>query len=339
MIIHYPNKVQENDVIGITAISSAANILKVEKAENNLKKLGFRIRETENVRKENKLVSSSGKIRTEEFMMLWQDKEVSHIIAARGGEFVMEMLPYLHEYKEVLLTSLPKWMQGYSDTSVLNFYLTTNYNIATIHSQNLGDYAMRKLHSSLKDALNMVKLNVGEEYTQNSFDKYAKRDDGNDIEAEYELIYENEYKTVENINKCKVSGRIIGGCIDVIKTVIGTPYDNVEKFCNQFEEGMLWCIENCELSVPDLYRALWQMREVGWFKNVNAFLIGRTYSKEEVGGYTYLDAIQDALSPLNVPIIYDIDMGHVPPQITFVNGAYGEFEYSNGKGKLIQKYI
>lgn len=339
MVIRYPNKVQENDVIGITAISSAANIVKVETAENNLKKLGFRIKETENVRTETKLVSSSGKKRAEEFISLWQDKEVSHIIAARGGEFAMEMLPYLHEHKDVLLNTLPKWVQGYSDTSVLNFYLTTNYNIATVHSQNLGDYAMRKLHSSLIDALNMVKLNVGEEYTQESFDKYAKRDDGNDIEAEYELVYENEYKAVENINECKVSGRIISGCIDVIKTVIGTPYDNVKQFCKQFEEGMLWCIENCELSVPDLYRALWQMREAGWFENVNAFLIGRTYSKEEVGGYTYLDAIQDALSPLNVPIIYDIDIGHVPPQITLINGAYGEFEYSKGKGKLTQKYI
>lgn len=339
MIIRYPNKVNENDTIGITAISSAANILKVEAAENNLKKLGFNIKETKNVRTQDKLVSSSGKTRADEFMSFWKDNEISHIIAARGGEFAMEMLPYLHEYKEELLNTLPKWMQGYSDTSVINFYLTTNYNIATVHAQNLGDYAMRNLHSSLIDTLNMVKLGENEEYVQQSFDKYSKRDDGDDIEAEYELVYENEYKMVGNDNKCKVCGRIIGGCIDVIKTVIGTPYDNVKQFCNQFDEGMLWCIENCELSVPDLYRALWQMREAGWFNNVNAFLIGRTYSKEEVDSYTYLNAIEDALSPLNVPIIYDIDIGHVPPQITFVNGAYGEFEYTNGKGKFIQKYI
>lgn len=339
MIIRYPNKVNENDTIGITAISSAANILKVEAAENNLKKLGFNIKETKNVRTQDKLVSSSGKTRADEFMSFWKDNEISHIIAARGGEFAMEMLPYLHEYKEELFNTLPKWMQGYSDTSVINFYLTTNYNIATVHAQNLGDYAMRNLHSSLTDTLNMVKLDKNEEYVQQSFDKYSKRDDGDDIEAEYELVHENEYKMVGNDNKCKVCGRIIGGCIDVIKTVIGTPYDNVKQFCNQFDEGMLWCIENCELSVPDLYRALWQMREAGWFNNVNAFLIGRTYSKEEVDSYTYLNAIEDALSPLNVPIIYDIDIGHVPPQITFVNGAYGEFEYTNGKGKFIQKYI
>ena len=38
-------------------------------------------------------------------------------------------------------------------------------------------------------------------------------------------------------------------------------------------------------------------------------------------------------------IIYDVDIGHIPPQITCINGAYGEFEYINGKGILKQKYI
>lgn len=35
---------------------------------------------------------------------------------------------------------------------------------------------------------------------------------------------------------------------------------------------------------------------------------------------------------LQVPIIYDIDCGHVPPQITFINGAYAEVELCSGKG-------
>lgn len=339
MIIRYPKAVKENDFIGITAISSAANLDKVEKAEKNLKKMGFNVKETENVRTKYKLVSSSGIKRADEFLKLWKDNEVTYIIAARGGEFAMEMLPYLHKYNKELKLLEPKWMQGYSDTSLINFYLTTNYNIATLHSQNLGDYAMKKLHHSLLDAVNMAKLKQGEEYTQTSFEKYAKADDGTNVEAEYELVYNNKYKMMGNKNECKISGRAIGGCIDVIKTIIGTPYDNVKNFCNQFEEKVIWCIENCELSVPDLYRALWQMREAGWFENASGFLIGRTYSKNEVEDFTYENAIEEALGMLNLPIIYDIDIGHVPPQITFVNGAYMEFEYNDGKGKIKQKYI
>lgn len=339
MIIRYPKSVTQNDTIGVTAISSAANLDKIDMAEENLKRLGYKIKETKNVRTMYKLVSSSGEQRAKEFMELWKDNEVVHIISARGGEFSMEMIPYLHEYKEVLNTLPPKWMQGYSDTSLINFYLTTNCNIATVHAQNLGDYAMKNYHSSLVDTLNMTKLNENEEYIQNSFDKYAKREETGDIYDEYNLVYDNEYKRLDNKENIVVSGRLIGGCIDVIKTILGTPYDNVNNFCNQFDEGIIWYIENCEMSVTDLYRALWQMREAGWFNNVNAFLIGRTYSKEEVGDYTYLDAINDSLGKFNVPIIYDIDVGHVPPQMTYINGAYAEFEYIGGKGILKQKYI
>jgi len=339
MIIRYPNKVNENDTIGITAISSHANLDKVDLAENNLKKLGFDIKETKNVRTKYKLVSSSGKERAEQFLEIWKDKNVSHIIAARGGEFSMEMLPYLHEYKYELMTLSPKWMQGYSDTSFLNFYLTTMYNIATVHAQNLGDYAMRDMHKALIDTLNMVKLNEKEEYIQESFEKYAGIEDTDNLGASYNLIHDSKYKCLTGEDNIKFEGRLIGGCIDVIKTIIGTAYDNVINFCSQFDEGMIWYLENCEMSVMDLYRALWQMRETGWFKNAKGFLIGRTMKSETVDEYTYLDALQDSIGVLNVPIIYDVDIGHVPPQITCINGAYGIFEYKNGKALLKQKYI
>lgn len=339
MIIRYPKAVQKNNTIGITAISSHANLDKVDLAENNLKELGFNVIETENVRTKYKLVSSSGKQRANELMELWKNPKVSHIISARGGEFSMEIIPYLNEYKEKLLKLSPKWMQGYSDTSCINFYLTTNYNIATVHGQNLGDYAMNDMHKALVDTLNMVKLNENEEYIQQSFDKYAGIEDTDDMGASYNLIHESKYKNLSGEENIKFEGRMIGGCIDVIKTLLGTPYDNTNNFCMQFDEGMIWYLENCEMSVPDLYRVLWQMREAGWFNNVKGFLIGRTMSSTAVEDFTYIDAIKDSIGALNVPIIYDVDIGHIPPQITCINGAYGEFEYINGKGILKQKYI
>jgi len=339
MTMRYPKAAGENDTIGITAISSHANLDKIELAENNLRKLGVNILETENVRTKYKLVSSSGKERANQFMQLWKNPQVSHIIAARGGEFSMEMIPYIHEYNEELLKLSPKWMQGYSDTSLINFYLTTNYNIATVHAQNLGDYAMKNTHKSLVDTLNMVKLKEKDEYVQESFEKYAGIEDTDDLGASYNLVHESKYKSLTGEENIKFEGRMIGGCIDVIKTLLGTPYDNTNNFCIQFEEGMIWYLENCEMSVTDLYRALWQMRESGWFNNVKGFLIGRTMSSSAVEDFTYLDALKDSIGMLNVPIIYDVDIGHVPPQITCINGAYGEFEYIKGKGILKQKYI
>jgi len=36
--------------------------------------------------------------------------------------------------------------------------------------------------------------------------------------------------------------------------------------------------------------------------------------------------------------MFDIDCGHEPPQITFINGALAEIEVDAGKGKVIQYF-
>ena len=97
----YPKKLVDNDTVGITAISLSANLEKISLAEENLKKYGFNIIETSDVRNEAKnFVSASDSTRAEEFIKIYLDNDIKHIIAARGGEFAIDIIPYLHKYKE-----------------------------------------------------------------------------------------------------------------------------------------------------------------------------------------------------------------------------------------------
>ena len=41
------------------------------------------------------------------------------------------------------------------------------------------------------------------------------------------------------------------------------------------------------------------------------------------------------LKVLNVPVIFDADVGHKEPQWTMINGAKARVEYVDGKAKLI----
>lgn len=81
------------------------------------------------------------------------------------------------------------------------------------------------------------------------------------------------------------------------------------------------------------------MKLAGWFDHCNGIVFGRTDMSYETYDYSIVDVYEDIADDLNIPIIYDMDCGHLPPQITFVNGSYGTIEYANGKGKVIQAFI
>ena len=343
-MIIYPEKLNRDKIIGITAPSDTANLDTIDYSKKNIEDMGYTVIETDNVRKSEGLVSSSGKTRADEFVSLWKSENVGHIISARGGEFLIEMIPFLDKYEDIIKGCNPKWVKGYSDTSLLLYYLTTKYNIATVHAENLGGYSVNKdnIDTNIKDVVKLLE-NCDKEYKfiQNSFEKYQLERYENEEDERikgYNLTEDVKYKSLHGLENVSFSGRMLGGCVDVITQLIGTKYDKTSEYIDSCEEGAIWYIDNCELTPQELYRRLWLMKEVGWFKNVNGFLIGRTFMKD--GEYfTFKEAIERALSDLDVPVIYDVDIGHVPPQFVIINGSYATFEYNNGKGKLIQKLI
>lgn len=310
--------------------------IRIDNAYKNIEKLGYKYIETANVRTNEKLVSSDGKTRAKEFMELWQDQNICMIAQVYGGEFLMEMIPYLD--KEIIENNTPKWVTGFSDSSPLNYYLTTNFNIATATTSNIIHFGMKNLDSSI---INQMKILGNPSHTsQKSFELYEgaffDEEDEVKIYPSYNLTDKVEYKSLYEDKNITIEGRVIGGCIDCLVQLIGTKYDNTKKFCNQFEEGMLWYLENCELTLSTLYRTLYQMKQSGWFNNAKGFLIGRTRSQTTVNDFTYLDVLHKIFDDLNVPVIYDVDIGHVAPQWTMINGSYAKFEYNNKKGQIIQ---
>ena len=67
------------------------------------------------------------------------------------------------------------------------------------------------------------------------------------------------------------------------------------------------------------------MREAGWFRYAKGFLIGRPRRfGEEAMGVDQYNAAVDILSPLGVPVIMDLDIGHLPPMMPIISGALAD---------------
>lgn len=205
--MNYPENLKIGDTIGICAPSAGIvepeKIDKLDRAIENLKKLGYKVIETESVRKDMCGRSASAKQRAKEFMELWENKEVKLILYAAGGDFLMEMLDEL-DFEKIKQTK-PKWTQGFSDITHLSFILNTICDIPSMYCENVKEYGMKSLFRNLLDSL---KIMSGENVIQTSFEKYAQdnKDDGT-----YNLTKEVEWKNITGQQKIVMQGRTIGG--------------------------------------------------------------------------------------------------------------------------------
>lgn len=118
-------------------------------------------------------------------------------------------------------------------------------------------------------------------------------------------------------------GRIIGGCLDSLKDIIGTKYDKAKKFINKYKkDGIIWYFDVFEMTNEDILRTMWQLKKMNYFKYCKGIIFGRI--REEIS-YTNINlkyAINNFLEDLNIPIIINADLGHTDPVFTIVNGSY-----------------
>ena len=111
--------------------------------------------------------------------------------------------------------------------------------------------------------------------------------------------------------------------MDCLVNLLGTRFDRVKEFCETYkDDGFIWFLESCDLNIMSIRRAIWQMKEAGWFSHVKGFLIGRPlHFGEEMFGIDQYRAVTDLLQEYNVPILMDLDIGHLSPMMPLVSGA------------------
>jgi muramoyltetrapeptide carboxypeptidase LdcA involved in peptidoglycan recycling len=154
----------------------------------------------------------------------------------------------------------------------------------------------------------------------------------------YNLDKPSSWKSLQGDKRVSFEGMMIGGCMDTLCKLLGTRFAPVESFLDKYKQhGFIWTLESCEMEAPDIYRTLWQMRECGWFKYCNGIVIGRPDGYKDKRDFTLIDALEQGIGGLNVPVIYDADIGHIPPQIQVVNGADGKVEFADGKAVITQE--
>lgn len=338
----YPEPLRVGDTIGITAPSEGVSEklhCRLDMCIAHLKDLGFAVVEGACLRQNNKHVSASRAERVRDLLDLWEADEVKAILPPWGGELAIHLLPCIDFDR--LATSRPKWILGYSDTSTLLFALTMMTGIATAHGTTLMDMIPKQSGILSQQWQDVISLEAGQQITLRSSSRFQVKyhDWAENPATKFNLTEDTQWRCMQHgkqIESATFEGRIVGGCLETLSALVGTPYGDVLHYRQRFKkDGLILFLENAESNPAEVCRMLWHMRLAGWFDDLNGLLLGRSGGGESEH-FTYMDALHDVFDDLSVPIIYDVDIGHRPPQMTMINGALATVACSEGKGSIIQ---
>jgi muramoyltetrapeptide carboxypeptidase len=118
------------------------------------------------------------------------------------------------------------------------------------------------------------------------------------------------------------SGTLVGGCLSILVTLLGTPWE-------PRTEGRLLFLEDVGEKPYRIDRMLWQMRKAGKFEGVTGIVFGEMLgcSTNDAEREMLEQAILYALDGISVPIGFGLRSGHVSRQnVTLTFGVEAELK-------------
>ena len=256
----------------------------------------------------------------EEINTFFAKQEVDVLLSCGGGELMCEVLDYI-DFKRIAALP-PKWYMGYSDNTNLTFLLTTLCDTASIYGPCAAAFGQEPWHRSVADAMAVLQ---GQKLSFAGYDGWEK-ESLRDEEHPFLPYNITEPRVIKGYpEKFQVSGRMIGGCMDCLVNLIGTKFDHVGEFLERYkDDGFIWFLESCDLNVMSIRRAMWQMDNGGWFRYCKGFMIGRPLQfGQEMMGLDQYQAVLGIIGKYNVPVVMDVDLGHLSPMMPVVCGSMG----------------
>jgi muramoyltetrapeptide carboxypeptidase len=309
----YPRPLAAGDRIGVTSPSSGvgpASRDRLAVAIAFLNNRGFEV-DVGDCMDGSTHVSASAQERADELMRMLLDPAIRAVVPPWGGETGIDVLPLL-DYP-ALAEAEPTWFVGYSDTSTLLTPITLLAGWATVHGSNLMDVS-DDVPSRMLPWLDVATAPIGTTVEQRG-ENWKRLDDGT--------------------GPVDLTGRLIGGCIETLSPVSGTRYLDTGRLRGPDSKDLIVYVEAAEERAFAICRSLHGMRLAGFFDGAAAILVGRTGAPDEPT-LSQHDAVRDALGMLGIPLIANVEFGHVPPQLTIVNGAIGHVRFTGDEQYLAQ---
>ena len=252
--MRYPEFIKQGDRIGFIAPSFGCGSIepyfsRFKSALKYFEGKGYRIITGPNVYKSDGIGKSTNAAACgNEINDFFTNDTSDCIISVGGGETMCEDLGNVDF--DAIRKAGPKWFLGYSDNTNLTFTLPTLCDTAAIYGPCASSFGMQPVHEYLNDSF---KLLSGEKLRFSNYTAWeieeAPLASVNANEPYSQKLYtDGKLYSDAECPKCNISGRMIGGCLDLLVCLCGTKFDKAKDFIERYkDDGILWFIDACDL--------------------------------------------------------------------------------------------
>ncbi|MFA7417139.1 MAG: S66 peptidase family protein [Acholeplasma sp.] len=355
-IIKKPKKLNIGDKVAIVSLSSGLLgeddlKLQVDLGVRRLTYMGITPVFMPNATKGLAFIKDNPKERANDLKEAFRDDEIKGIICAIGGDDTYKTIPYLmadNEFKD-LVKNNPKIFIGFSDTTN-NHLMFNKIGLVTYYGLNF-----------LSDICELSPVMLP--YTEKSYQQFLMNEDTTTIQSS-PLWYENrttydvmqlgvpltEHKETKGYEvlhgKGQIEGIFWGGCLDSLYDIYTSTrykdqrdvYEKYDLLPPQafFKDKILFLETSEEKPEPKLFEQMLEtLKNEGILENVLAVMVGKPY--DEVHYDAYKKILKKVGKDLNLPIIYNVNVGHALPRAMLPLGLKGLIDFDKKTIEITEK--
>ncbi|HLP16371.1 MAG TPA: LD-carboxypeptidase [Bacteroidota bacterium] len=289
-----PQAIHKGDTVGIIAPASAPlSQERIDKGAEYLERIGYRVKFAPNVRAVRGYLAGADRQRADDINRMFTDTSVRAIIAVRGGYGTPRVLDLL-DYAAIRRN--PKILVGYSDLTALQLAIYRKTGLVTFSGPMAGVEMFKGI----------------DPFTEEHFWRMLTST------KKIGPVKNPDDRPFATLCKGKAEGRLLGGNLSLISSIIGTPY------APSFNDALLF-FEEVEEECYRFDRMLCQLKLAGVFRDARGVLIGElTDVKPSDPSKPFLtkeEVLTDYFASLAKPVMTGLVYGHIARKLTMPVGT------------------
>lgn len=298
---------KRGDTIALVAPAGVLERERVERAIARLNEMEFRVKTYGDIYRSHGYLAGDDTTRAEELMEAFADEEVAAVFPVRGGTGVTRLLDML-DYSEI--RRHPKILAGFSDITALHQAVQSQTGLITFHSPHPMDGLGMPDGLSDLSARTFWRAVLAESYTDSADGSYVVP------------LNSDERNHLVTFAPGKATGRLVGGNLALVCSVLGTPYELPTS-------GAILLLEDVAEQPYRIDRFLSQLRLAGKLDVLSGVILGQFTNCVAAAGKASLsleEIFQDYFAGLAIPVLQNFPTGHTTDNVTLPLGVEVELD-------------